>query len=67
MNCFFATSRYFVKYFGLDFNRSTRLKQYSGKIISVVCMGRTVRVCTGESSGRTGDFRSTTGGGCFPY
>ncbi len=65
-NCFFASSRYFVKYFGLSFNRSASLRQYSGRIISVVCNTREGRGCTGESSVRTdgaGNLRSLTGGG----
>ena len=66
MNCFFAASRCFVKYFGLSFSRSTRFGQYSGRIMSIVCTTRGGRGCTGESSVRTdgaGDLRSATGGG----
>jgi len=51
---------------GLSFNRSTRLEQYSGKIISVPCTTRVGRCCTGDSSVRAdsaGDLRPLTGGG----
>ena len=71
-NCFFALSRNFVKNFGLSFNRSTSLGQYSGRTISVVGTNRAGRGWTVGSSVRVvdsgaGDFRSETGGGWFRY
>ena len=72
MNCFFVSFRYLFKYSESSFIFRTRLGQYCGKNISVVCVGRiTGRVNvedTGggevlERGGGTGDLRSIMGGG----